>query len=113
MRRFAVEAQFRSSASDLREHGANAEGASGLAQNRSLSKVFDTVVRPWLAVERVHLAKCRRRPATDRCIDHRGELGQRKVGHAAATLVFDFAVRRAWAPDLARMHMCFTQPSLI
>ena len=44
----AAEAQFRSFASDLREHAANAAGeASGLAQNRSLSKAFDTVVGSW------------------------------------------------------------------
>ena len=44
----AAEAQFRSFASDLREQAANAAGvASGLAQNRSLSKTFDTVVGRW------------------------------------------------------------------
>ena len=44
----AAEAQFRSFASDLRERGASAAGlTAGLAQQRSLNEVFDTVVRRW------------------------------------------------------------------
>ena len=44
----AAEAQFRSFASDLRERGASAAGVTaGLAQHRSLSEAFDTVIGRW------------------------------------------------------------------